>query len=124
MYKLVQTINSTKFRTEPFEDFYEQYEEIGRRDNDLMSGPASDYATIEQRLETSCTNEGIITDVIFQVLVKGASSVAKRSETTKFPRVSNTLGSGQICQGHSSAGREPMQGLRLFYRHDLRVGAN
>ena len=30
MYKLVQTINSTKFRTEPFEDFYEVYEEIGR----------------------------------------------------------------------------------------------
>ncbi len=30
MYKLVQTINSTKFRTEPFEDFYEVFEEIGR----------------------------------------------------------------------------------------------
>lgn len=30
MYKLVQTINSTKFRTEPFEDYYEMYEEIGK----------------------------------------------------------------------------------------------
>ncbi len=30
MYKLVQTINSTKFRTEPFEEFYEVFEEIGR----------------------------------------------------------------------------------------------
>eukprot|EP00095_Tigriopus_kingsejongensis_P003639 maker-scaffold606_size125303-snap-gene-0.15 protein:Tk03639 transcript:maker-scaffold606_size125303-snap-gene-0.15-mRNA-1 annotation:"death-associated protein kinase 2 isoform x2" len=29
MYKLVQTINSTKFRTDPFEDFYELFEEIG-----------------------------------------------------------------------------------------------
>lgn len=30
MYKLVQTINSTKFRTEPFEDYYDVFEEIGR----------------------------------------------------------------------------------------------
>jgi len=30
MYKLVQTINSTKFRTEPFEDYYDLFEEIGR----------------------------------------------------------------------------------------------
>lgn len=30
MYKLVQTLNSTKFRTEPFEDYYELHEEIGR----------------------------------------------------------------------------------------------
>ena len=29
MYKLVQTINSTKFRIEPFEEFYEIFEEIG-----------------------------------------------------------------------------------------------
>ncbi len=35
MYKLVQTINSTKFRTEPFEDFYEVTEEIGRYSNVL-----------------------------------------------------------------------------------------
>ena len=34
MYKLVQTINSTKFRTEPFEEFYDVFEEIGRSDND------------------------------------------------------------------------------------------
>ena len=30
MYKLVQTINSTKFRIEPFEDYYDVFEEIGR----------------------------------------------------------------------------------------------
>ena len=30
MYKLVQTINSTKFRVEPFEDYYDVFEEIGR----------------------------------------------------------------------------------------------
>ena len=30
MYKLVQTINSTKFRTEPFDEYYEVKEEIGR----------------------------------------------------------------------------------------------
>jgi hypothetical protein len=30
MYKVVKTVTSTKFRHEPFEDFYEIYEEIGR----------------------------------------------------------------------------------------------
>jgi hypothetical protein len=36
MYKLVQTINSTKFRTEPFEDFYETFEEIGTYVNQMF----------------------------------------------------------------------------------------
>ena len=30
MYKVVKTVTSTKFRHEPFQDFYEVYEEIGR----------------------------------------------------------------------------------------------
>ena len=37
MYKLVQTINSTKFRTEPFEDYYDVFEEIGRWELSLRS---------------------------------------------------------------------------------------
>ena len=30
MYKVVKTVTSTKHRHEPFTDFYEVYEEIGR----------------------------------------------------------------------------------------------
>ena len=30
MYKVVKTVTSTKFRQDPFEDYYEVYEEIGR----------------------------------------------------------------------------------------------
>ena len=30
MYKVVKTVTSTKFRRDPFEDFYEIFEEIGR----------------------------------------------------------------------------------------------
>ncbi|XP_059080756.1 death-associated protein kinase 1-like isoform X2 [Tigriopus californicus] len=47
MYKLVQTINSTKFRTEPFEDFYEQYEEIG----------SGQFAVVFRVIEKSTRNE-------------------------------------------------------------------
>lgn len=45
MYNLVQSINSAKFRKDPFEEYYEQYEEIGK-------GIATVYRVIEKSTRT------------------------------------------------------------------------
>ncbi|XP_071743996.1 death-associated protein kinase 1 isoform X3 [Lepeophtheirus salmonis] len=47
MYKLVQTINSTKFRTEPFEDYFETFEEIG----------SGQFAIVRRVVEKSTSTE-------------------------------------------------------------------
>jgi len=47
MYKLVQTINSTKFRIEPFEDYYDVFEEIG----------SGQFATVYRVLEKHTGHE-------------------------------------------------------------------
>ena len=47
MYKLVQTINSTKFRTDPFEDYYDVFEEIG----------SGQFATVYRVLEKHTGHE-------------------------------------------------------------------
>ena len=47
MYKLAQTINSTKFRTDPFEDYYDVFEEIG----------SGQFATVYRVLEKHTGHE-------------------------------------------------------------------
>ena len=49
MYKLVQTINSTKFRIEPFEEYYDVFEEIGRWERDLI---AENFEIVKHSLKT------------------------------------------------------------------------
>jgi len=67
MYKLVQTINSTKFRTEPFEDFYEVYEEIG----------SGQFATVYRVIEKSTRTEYAAKFIKKKRLVSSRRGVAR-----------------------------------------------